>query len=128
MAGYDTPWNVDNALIAGQPGTTSQLYSGSGTPQYGDYTNSGYSSGSGGIGDMFGNNTMQTIGGGVDIFKDLFGMYMANKGMNMAKTQMNNKAIGYNNNAQNQQNFTNGTIDAFGSGQQRTNNQMARMA
>ncbi len=88
----------------------------------------GFNAGPGtGLESIFGNNTLQMLGGGADIFKNLFGMYNQFQGMEAAKTGMNNQTTAFNNNAQNQQAFNNATIDVFGSGQQKMNNQMGQM-
>lgn len=81
--------------------------------------------GNNGINLGIGNDWLQSLGGMTDIATGLFGLYSASQGLDMSRTNINNQAIAYNNNARNQQNFTNGVIDAFGSSQQKTNNQMA---
>ena len=75
-------------------------------------------------GNNMGGFNLDTIGKGVGIFGDLFGMYNQMQGLDLMKEQLGMQKTAYNNNATNQQNFTNGVINAFGSSQTPTNNQL----
>ena len=83
MAQYNEPWNVNNALTV----KPTQLYTG-GTPQYGDYINSGYGTyGQDNDGGLFSSL------GGKDMMDGVMGVGQLGLGLfNFLENQKYNKA------------------------------------
>ena len=106
--------NYLNTLFGDQSGTSSMMTG-----------KQGFGSGLGLEGTL-GNNWLQTLGAGTGIATDLFGLYAGMQGLDIAKTGLNNQAKVSNYNMANKSNFINGTIDAFGSGQAKAQNQFAK--
>ena len=91
-------------------------------------TNSGAGAFGGTGGGMDWGKGMDIFGKGMNTIGGLMQMYNQNKMMKAGITGMNNKTKTSNYNMANNTNFTNGTIDAFGSGQAKSVNQFGSMA
>lgn len=78
-------------------------------------------------GDMNLGKGMDMFGQGMGIFGDIMGMMNQKKMMEAGITGLNNQTKTGNYNMANNTNFTNGTINAFGSGQAKAQNQFGSM-
>ena len=120
-----------NQAAGGQANSAvSQYVGGGGTDPYQDFNFSGIGNQSGQGGqnpwDM-GGMGLEQLGQMGNIAGGLFGMYNQYQAMKAGKTQMNNQTKTGNYNMANNTNFNNATIDAFGSGQSKAQNQFGSM-